>query len=74
MKTLTTAIFLLLLTGCAVRATENDVARWHGFRLSERVPENEKRPDERCYSHGAAVYCYLLGLETDGEYRIERQP
>ena len=72
MNRLAIAILLVLLTtGCAIRATESDVARWHGFKLSERRADHETRVDERCYSHdGGTVYCYLLGLETDVNYEV----
>lgn len=61
---------MLLMTGCTIRYTEADLARQHGFKLSERRPQNEKRRDERCYSRGQAIYCYLLG-DTRDNFVIE---
>jgi hypothetical protein len=72
---LTLALLLLMMTGCAIRATESDVARWHGFRLDERVPEFEHNDHERCYMHSAPplryATCYDLNAETDVNYTID---
>jgi hypothetical protein len=53
------------LSGCSIRrATESDLARWHGFRESERVPSAETRFHNRCYQHkGQAILCYDLDAE-----------
>ena len=73
-STLLLAIGLLLIgSGCAIRATENDVARWHGYSTSERVPQFEGKETERCYSRKGEVRCFDLRTETDVSYEIDEK-
>jgi hypothetical protein len=70
-----TAVLLILLTGCAIRATENDVSRWHGYLASERVQSAEKQPQNRCYAHPREeVRCFDLNAETDVNYEVGGKP
>lgn len=66
---------LLLTCGCANRYTENDVARWHGYQESERVPSAElgRVPVTRCYQgkHDESPKCFWISEEGRGNFEIK---
>ena len=63
-------LLVLVLTGCAIKRTESQVAQLHGYTKEERQPALERYVGERCYARHSKVQCFDLNSETEVNYEI----
>ena len=63
-------LLTLVLTGCAIKRTESQVAKLHGYTKEERQPALERYVGERCYARHSKVQCFDLNSETEVNYEI----